>query len=569
MRYTSTKTSIARFLVGASVAFAYVGASYAAAPGITGGSSTSFELIATPAFITQPDGMSVYSWGYGCRGAPAGFLPAAIGSAVTTCPSMQIPGPTLIVNQGATVTVSLFNNLPAAAGNTSILFPGFNVTASVPTSLGARNPAGCPATPVVGTLTSEATHNCAIAYTFVATTEGTHSYYSGTQGDLQVEMGLYGAIIVLPATAPNNCTTLGFVPAHYVAPGNTAEADFRLASSAYSHSATCYDREYLFQFSEMDQRIHRQVEEQVANDKNFCTKVTGCLVVDTEPYHPSYFMINGRSMPDDMDSNYATFYPHQPYNGNPHMHPGELTLLRIIGQGRWQHPFHEHGNHVRVLARDGNLLLAPNKVNVTTCTTATLPVCTTVPEPEFRLAGPLLFTTTTTPGQAMDGIFQWTGKGLNWDVYAHGQVGDASACNPDANGYYTGVGGTSGQLTAAQTAPNYYEWCADHGKPLEKNPFGQVGQGGPVTLPDPNILVNGNWYSGSAYLGPDAAGRSVGPTPIPPSGTIANNSRTEAGFAYMWHSHNEREITTGNIFPGGMLMMMLVDPRAFQIDESN
>jgi len=33
------------------------------------------------------------------------------------------------------------------------------------------------------------------------------------------------------------------------------------------------------------------------------------------------------------------------------------------------------------------------------------------------------------------------------------------------------------------------------------------------------------------------------------------------------HSHNEREITTNNIFPGGMLMMMLVDPRAYQIDD--
>jgi len=49
-------------------------------------------------------------------------------------------------------------------------------------------------------------------------------------------------------------------------------------------------------------------------------------------------------------------YPHQPYNGNPHMHPGELVLLRIIGQGRWQH-LHEHGNPVRILARDGNLLI--------------------------------------------------------------------------------------------------------------------------------------------------------------------------------------------------------------------
>ena len=80
-------------------------------------------------------------------------------------------------------------------------------------------------------------------------------------------------------------------------------------------------------------------------------------------------------------------------------------------------------------------------------------------------------------------------------------------------------------------------------------------------------MVNGSWYSGTPYLGPDASLRSVGPSPIPPSGTIANPG-SEAGFAFMWHSHNEREITTDNIFPGGMLMMMLVDPRAYQIDES-
>ena len=32
----------------------------------------------------------------------------------------------------------------------------------------------------------------------MANDAGTHSYYSGTQGDLQVEMGLYGALIVVP-----------------------------------------------------------------------------------------------------------------------------------------------------------------------------------------------------------------------------------------------------------------------------------------------------------------------------------------------------------------------------------
>jgi len=280
-----------------------------------------------------------------------------------------------------------------------------------------------------------------------------------------------------------------------------------------------------------------------------CARPGGCMSVATEPYHPAYFLINGRSFPDIADPIYAGQYPRQPYHGNPHMHPGEMVLVRVIGQGRTQHPFHEHANHLRVLARDGNMLLTASN----------------------KLAGPLLFTTTTTPGQALDAMFQYTAKGLNWDVYAHtSDTSDGSPegnggapCIADANGYYTTGSGASG------AEPNYYEWCADHKKPLENKPFGSVGSGGPVTLPDPNVLVNGAWYSGSPYMGPDANARSVGPTPIPPFGTIANDPGAEAGFAFMWHSHNEREITTNNIFPGGMMMMMLVDPWVFLINEAN
>jgi FtsP/CotA-like multicopper oxidase with cupredoxin domain len=504
----------------------------AAAPGITG---PVFDLSASAAYVSQPDGATVYSWGYGCNTAPTGFSPATIAGA--TCPpgSMQLPGPTLIVNQGQTVVVTLHNNLPAAAGNTSILFPGFDVSA---------------AGGAAGVLAKEAPNGGSVTYTFVANIPGTHAYYSGTQGDLQVEMGLYGALIVLPTSGdgvPTGYTTPSGLPAtcHPRSAGTTAtlpngHPDFRLAAAAYNNPSACYDREYLFQFSELDPRIHRQAEEQAGLA---CTKPTGCMVVATEPYHPTYFMINGRSMPDDMDPNYAVQYPHQPYNGNPHMHPGELTLLRVIGTGRAQHPFHQHGNHVRLLARDGNLILSqtPGSTN---------------------LAGPLLFTTTTTPGMAFDGIFQWTAKNLNWDVYGH-PSDTGETCTPDANGYNTTGGG------ASVNAPNYFEWCADHKRPLESKPFGNVGSGGPVTLPDPNIVANGAWYGGSPYLGPDATQRAVGGTPIPPSGTVANSPSDEAGFAFMWHSHNEREITTNNIFPGGMMMMMLVDPWVFLINESN
>jgi len=515
---SKTKVRLAMLL---TVAISFISSAYGAAPGITG---PTFNLRAEAAYISQPDGALVYSWGYGCEGSPAAFAPSAISNAF--CSTMQIPGPTLIVTQGQTVTVTLSNHLPTAAGNTSILFPGFDVT----TTGG-----------VAGLLTAEAVPGGTVTYAFTATTPGTRAYYSGTQGDLQVEMGLYGAIIVIPSSVPSNCAS-GLAAQNRAAQVARHETDFRLSGAAYNHSKACYDREYLFQFSEMDPKIHRQALDQVTAKTGCTAGAPDCsLTVATEPYVPAYFMVNGRSMPDDMDSNYASQYPHQPYNGNPHMHPGEQVLVRILGQGRWQHPFHEHGNHVRVLARDGNLILSQTD--------------------DTSLAGPLLFTTTTTPGLAMDGIFYWTGKGLNWDAYGHSPAASASAtCVPDTNGYYT----------SNPSAINYYEWCQDHNKPLETAPFGDVGRGGPATLPDANILTNGPWYGGSPYLGPEATIRAVGSTgTTPPSGTIANPPTQEAGFAYMWHSHNEREITTNNIFPGGMMMMMLVDSREFVIDESN
>src|SRR5512140_3671234 len=86
----------------------------AAVPGITG---PTFNLVASADYVSQPDGAMVFAFGYGCDGAPAGFAPFP-----GNCPQMQLPGPTLIVTEGDTVTVRLRNNLPVAAGKTSILF---------------------------------------------------------------------------------------------------------------------------------------------------------------------------------------------------------------------------------------------------------------------------------------------------------------------------------------------------------------------------------------------------------------------------------------------------------------
>jgi len=560
------------------------GTASAAVPGISG---TTFNLTAQPAFLNQPDGAAIYSWGYGCSSTTGNtFVPAAIAGA--TCPTMQVPGPTLVVAEGVTFTVTLTNNLPTAAGNTSILFPGLSVTSN------------CGATGTQqGLLTCEAQPGSSVTYTITAPTAGTHAYYSGTQGDLQIEMGLYGAVVVIPAVAnvPANCNA-GYHTLNSTAKAHWGEGDFRLSHAAYDHPGTCYDREYLFQWAEMDARIHQQALAQVRALTGCAAGVAGCsLDVQTEPYHPAYFLINGRSMPDLMDPNFAGEYPHQPYNANPHMHPGELTLIRTIGQGRWQHPFHEHANHVRILARDGNLVLTATTGACST-TTAT-PGCVNftsglagdaaVAAP--GLAGILMFNTDTTPGESFDGIFYFTGRGLNWDPYGHhpGDTADPLAslpCTPDVNGYNS----------SAPTALNFFEWCQDHNKPLQANPFGDVAAGGPATLPDPNVFTNGAWYGGSPYLGPDATLRGnapacVGspygtPNPTTPSGgagtpavntsnctnlqpaNLQLNPANERGWAFMWHSHNEREITTNNVFPGGMLMMMLVDTREFVIDES-
>ncbi len=236
-------------------------ATFAAAPGITGqGAAGTFKLTAQDAYINMPDGQAVYSWGYGCvaTAAPT-FAGTATFAFTPTCTTMQVPGPTLVVTEGNPVTVTLTNNLPTAAGNTSILFPGSRW-------LRLRCDG---ATSVQGLLTCEAAPGSSVTYTFTATTPGTHAYYSGTQGDLQIEMGLYGAVIVLPSSPPTSCAstvTNLYGKTDYGTANDIAgfpEQDFRLSTAAFDHPKSCYDREYLFQWAEMDSRIHQQAQAEV------------------------------------------------------------------------------------------------------------------------------------------------------------------------------------------------------------------------------------------------------------------------------------------------------------------
>ncbi len=416
-------------------------------PGLTG---TSFSLVATSGYVQNGDGNNLFFWGYGD------------GSAGTV--QVQYPGPTLIVNQGDTVAVTLTNWL---AEPVSLLFPGMDNVTAAPSGSGIR-----------GIFTWEVPPGGidTVTYTFTANRPGTFYYQSGTNLDKQLEMGLFGAIIVRPT---------GFNPA---------------APTVFGDASSSYTREFLVLVSEMDDRYHNQVERGQE--------------IDTTTFFPTYWFMNGRNQPDTMGPAGATYLPAQPYNCLPMMHPGDNTLLRIIGLGRDQHPMHHHTNHSLIISWDG-LPLTSDPAN-------------------FAVLGAnlaeLSYSVTSVPGRTSDSIFQWTGRNLGWDVYGH-TPGDGSSCIPDADGFHS-----------VPTDPNYREWCADHGKPL------------PVLLPAQQDLDAGPFFSGSPFLG------QKGPLP-PGKGTL----NTDGSFFAIFHSHTEKEMTTNDVFPGGMMTFIVVVPPGIPI----
>ena len=129
-----------------------------------------FNLVATTGTIQTPDGNQVFMWSY-----------------ADSSGQFQYPGPVLCVTQGQTVTVTLTNNLSEAS---SIVFAGQEgVTGS------GSGPNGL--------LTKEAAPGGTVTYTFTASNPGTYLYESGSNISKQVEMGLYGALIVRPGIGAN------------------------------------------------------------------------------------------------------------------------------------------------------------------------------------------------------------------------------------------------------------------------------------------------------------------------------------------------------------------------------
>jgi Multicopper oxidase len=249
-----------------------------------------FNLVATSGTIQTPDGNSVFMWSY-----------------ADSSGQFQYPGPFLCVTEGQTVTINLTNNLPEP---TSIVFPGQEaVTASGGSA---------------GLFTTEAASGGTVTYTFIASQPGTYLYESGSDISKQLEMGLYGGLVVRPGVGAN---------------------------FAYNNAATQFDttREYVILLGEVDPALHHAVEIGAAYDFNTLRN--------------RYFTVNGRSFPDTLQVNDSALYPTQPYGALVRIQPTTPTsqpaLIRMLNAGVDNHPFHPHGNHLIQIAQDGRQLLSP------------------------------------------------------------------------------------------------------------------------------------------------------------------------------------------------------------------
>ncbi len=379
-------------------------------PGIEG---SVFDLYAKQAQIMTPDGDSLRIWG---------FSPSAGGVA-------QYPGPTLKVQQAATGVTTVVVTLH----NTDVPYP---VSLEFP---GQQN-VFCTG---AGTLCTDGIEigEGPLTYTFRASKPGTFMYQSGISPQIQIDMGLFGALIVYPST-----------PVDTVETGDTL-------GLAYNDHSTAYDREYMIMHSEMDPKLHYMAQD-------------GLLAQwDNADYHPTLWFYNGRNMPDTLWFPAAPLpqLPHQPYGTLGVMQPGERVLVRVLNAGRNQHPPHFHGNFYDQISRDGNLIMSNDTGGPAPITDVTLDAI---------------------PGGTADLIFGWTGKRLNWDAYGTGPefAHDCSdlALNrpglPDPDGpggFIDGYDDTT------------WEWCPDHGKALADK----------VVIPENQDLGFGGFYGGSPFLG--------------------------------------------------------------------
>jgi FtsP/CotA-like multicopper oxidase with cupredoxin domain len=275
---------------------------------------------------TMPDGQVIPMWGFGqCTDNFA------------SCNPPMVPGPELVVPPGDNnLTVHLRNNLTGLfVEPVSIVIPG-QFTTQVPvwidpatgTVTGTGSRPALDVTSRVRSLTHETAPGATQDYVWNNVKTGTYLYESGTHQQIQIPMGLYGAM------------------------RKDAGAGQAYAPTV-TNPNTSYDSQVTLLFSEIDPAINNAV---ATNNYG-----PGKAMTSTNDYRPKYFLINGE--------------PFSPGRGaispTPAANPTDAILIRFLSAGSLDHIPILHGSHMEILAEDGNLypfskqqyslLLAPGK----------------------------------------------------------------------------------------------------------------------------------------------------------------------------------------------------------------
>ena len=242
---------------------------------------------------------------------------------------LRFPGPTLVGTVGDNLVITLLNGLPF--DNTSAEGPRNALSVVIPglPPPVVEDPAGTPL-PQQGPVFDNNTPPRVVSFTqttpaaggtrtyrFNLSKPGTFLYQSGTDPSVQVQMGIYGALIVRPA--------------------NPAQA--------YDNAATAFDNEAVLLYSAIDPFLHHAVADN--------TYGTGAFPSTIE-YEPKYFLINGRpyqNQPDPLVQHHSPL-PIGPVGGNG-------TLLRFLNADLQAHAPSFPDTYVTVYGEDGNLLPWP------------------------------------------------------------------------------------------------------------------------------------------------------------------------------------------------------------------
>jgi len=261
-------------------------ASAAPAQTIAAGCGATCELWAKPGTITVPGLGSVPIWGY----------------ATSELGEPTLPGPTIVVNAGDDVSVTIHNNLGDPLG-----FEARSVPTTDRTALFALAAPGSTGT-----------------YEFTADQVGTSIYGASAEskvGNRQFAMGLSGVLIVRPAECALGVPQ-AFAGCAYGDP--TAPTPGNRGSQGYDVGTDSFNGEALVAMSEIDPLF-----------------AVNPLGYDMTEFHPTAHLINGRAFPETevIDA-----------------FMGDKVLIRYANLGLADHSMGLIGTHQRMIGRDATAL---------------------------------------------------------------------------------------------------------------------------------------------------------------------------------------------------------------------